>query len=474
MVSGIFKSADRFATTTWRQPSSSEISSPPSELCAKFLTTNKDGEREALLLTLDKPVIIGRNPAHGYVIPDLVVSSIHCKLYAVQVHPGGFVISCQDLSTNGTLLNGHRIRKASVILVDGDTIEIPSSQKFQCLFSFKTPREKAHIFEPTPPIETAHKGETIGKYTVTSHCLGSGSFATVHLAFDRVNHRQVACKTIKTKKGHEVDKVYKEVGILTGLNHPNINRVFDLEQDGAFLHIFLQLCTGGDLFSYIISHVKTSYRLCESEAKYIMFQILTGVKYLHDKKISHRDLDLKPENILLCNPGPYPHIQIADFGLARPKAYQKTMNVCGTVSYLPPEGILAMDNHRLGYVGMPSDCWSAGVMLYIMLAGYHPFDFSRGSSCKSWWPSAEWESASASEKGEGVVKKRIIDGHVDFRDRIWTEEVSQEARELVTMLLVYDYLERATVYGALRSLWIVRDEDALRDAYRKRISTEPF
>ena len=70
-----------------------------------------------------------------------------------------------------------------------------------------------------------------------------------------------------------------------------------------------------------------------------------------------------------------------------------------------------------------------------------------------------------------MVKKRIIDGRVDFRDSIWTEEVSKEARELVTMLLVYDYLERGTVYGALRSMWIVRDEDALRDAYRKRIST---
>ncbi|KAF9650552.1 kinase-like protein [Thelephora ganbajun] len=377
--------------------------------------------------------------------------------------------------------------------MDGDTVEIPSSQKFQCVFSLKTAREKTHIFEPTPPVETAQK--TIGKYTVTSHCLGSGSFATVHLAFDRMNYRQVACKTIKTKKEREVNKVFKEVGILTGLDHPNINRVFDLEHDSTFLHIFLQLCTGGDLFSYIISHVKTSYRLCESEAKYIMFQTLIGVKYLHDKKISHRDL--KPENILLCNPGPYPHIQIADFGLARPKAYQKTLNVCGTVSYLPPEGILAMDNHKLGYVGMPSDCWSAGVILYIMLAGYHPFDFSRGSSCKSWQPSAnaapsqknvesqaypasqnrfqsQWESASISEKGEGVVKKRIIDGHVDFRDRIWTEEVSEEARELVTMLLIYDYLERATVYGALRSMWIVRDEDALRDAYRKRISTVLF
>jgi len=129
--------------------------------------------------------------------------------------------------------------------------------------------------------------------------------------------------------------------------------------------------------------------------------------------------------------------------------------------------------------------------------GYHPFDFSRGSSCKSWWPSADvapsqknaeskahsisqnqsqsqWESAHTSEKGEGVVKKRIIEGHVDFLDRIWTEEVSKEARELVTVLLVYDYLERASVYGALRSMWIVQDEEALKDAYRKRISATLF
>ena len=62
-------------------------------------------------------------------------------------------------------------------------------------------------------------------------------------------------------------------------------------------HIFLELCTGGDLFSYIISHVKTSYRLLESEAKYIMFQILVGVKHLHDKKISHRgDSHFPPNN----------------------------------------------------------------------------------------------------------------------------------------------------------------------------------
>jgi meiosis-specific serine/threonine-protein kinase MEK1 len=76
----------------------------------------------------------------------------------------------------------------------------------------------------------------------------------------------------------------------------------------------------------------------------------------------------QPENILLHFPGPYPRIQIADFGLARPRGYQETLNVCGTISYLPPEGILALDNKHLGYVGMAADCWSAGVILFIMLS----------------------------------------------------------------------------------------------------------
>jgi serine/threonine protein kinase len=76
----------------------------------------------------------------------------------------------------------------------------------------------------------------------------------------------------------------------------------------------------------------------------------------------------QPENILLYSPGPYPRILIADFGLARPRSYQETLNVCGTVAYLPPEGILALDNKHLGYVGMPADCWSAGVILFVLLS----------------------------------------------------------------------------------------------------------
>lgn len=54
----------------------------------------------------------------------------------------------------------------------------------------------------------------------------------------------------------------------------------------ALRHIFLQLCTGGDLFTYIVDHT----RLCEGEAKYIMYQLLKALMYLHDKMISHRGI----------------------------------------------------------------------------------------------------------------------------------------------------------------------------------------
>ena len=58
-------------------------------------------------------------------------------------------------------------------------------------------------------------------------------------------------------------------------------------------YIFLQLCTGGDLFSYIVNHKDPELRLHEGEAKYIMYQILKGLAYLHDKMISHRGKSLR-------------------------------------------------------------------------------------------------------------------------------------------------------------------------------------
>jgi len=76
---------------------------------------------------------------------------------------------------------------------------------------------------------------------------------------------------------------------------------------------------------------------------------------------------VKPENILLATPGSYPRVLIADFGLARDHAWQATAHIVGTVSYLPPEAVQALARKNATYVGPPADCWSLGVVIYVML-----------------------------------------------------------------------------------------------------------
>ncbi|KAG2154650.1 kinase-like protein [Suillus clintonianus] len=436
-----------------------------SDVCAKFVTTTTDGRAEEITLSIGKPITIGRNPSLcSYVIPDIVVSSLHCKIHAVQSSTGGIIVSCQDLSTNGLILNGHKIRKASVIVMNGDTFRIPASQTFQCILKWKHLHEK-YASQPSQSQTQSYKD--LGRFLITSHCLGSGSYATVQLALDTTGHQQAACKIIRRKEGNDQRKEMKEATLLMNLHHPNINRVYAVDLDPEFLYIMLELCTGGDLFTYITTHSK--HRLCEGEAKYIMYQLLKGLKYLHDRMISHRDL--KPENILLFSPGPYPRIQIADFGLARPKAYQETLHVCGTISYLPPEGILALEHKHLGYVGMPADCWSAGVTLFAMLTGSHPFDFASSSqsrvSLDDIVDSQGFVLSQHVTSQDERTKQRILDGKICFHEPIWGP--LRDAKILVSHLLVSDPRDRATVYAALKSWWICMDLEELDQAYRERI-----
>lgn len=132
----------------------------------------------------------------------------------------------------------------------------------------------------------------MGRYLITPHCLGTGSYATVHLAIDTSAHRQAACKIIRRKEGSDLKKDMKEATMLMALHHPNINRVYAVESDSEFLYIMLQLSTGGDLFTYITTHVR--HRLCEGESKYITYQLLKALKYLHDRMISHRGMHASP------------------------------------------------------------------------------------------------------------------------------------------------------------------------------------
>lgn len=139
--------------------------------------------------------------------------------------------------------------------MDGDVIEIPGSQSTDlllftlisssrtisvpmCAFEEGNKREREYIrsYSVKSSILQGSMCQTktsshsltitqrIGAYTVTSHCLGSGSFATVNLALDTSQYRQVACKSIKTRKDENISKVMKEVHLLKSLNH--VSEVF--------------------------------------------------------------------------------------------------------------------------------------------------------------------------------------------------------------------------------------------------------
>ncbi|KZS95789.1 kinase-like protein [Sistotremastrum niveocremeum HHB9708] len=462
------------------------------DICAKFITQRPGGQRETLVLSLNMPIIIGRGRQCSYVIKDPTVSTIHCKIYAVPSSTGEMLISCQDVSTNGILLNGHKIRKSSVFLLEGDVFEIPASQSFTCHILKVPLRPKAHLFDPTPPVKPAHKvalipfldfltslAQVVGKYKIQSHCLGTGSFASVFLAIDSENYRQVACKTLNIRPHPkqsapeaEKKKVLKEANLLKSLCHPNINKVLEVAYEDSWIHIFLDLATGGDLFTYITTGGHKDFRLLEGEAKWITYQLMKGLDYLHDLNVSHRGAILvQPENVLLCAPGPYPRVIIADFGLARQKAWQATFNAVGTVPYMSPEAILALANPKSKYVGMPADCWSLGCCVYTMLAGAHPFDHDETSMD----PQADWayshpDLSQVSVTSDNIVKARIMKGNMDFTTKIWN--TLPDARELTQALLISDCDKRMTIKGSLKSKWITIDVEELEKWYKTRVAAD--
>ncbi|CAA6668882.1 unnamed protein product [Spirodela intermedia] len=147
--------------------------------------------------------------------------------------------------------------------------------------------------------------------------------------------------------------IRREVGTLKLLKHPNVVRLHEVSASKTKIYIVLEYVNGS-----------SGGRLPEQEGRKIFQQIIDAVSYCHDKGVYHRDL--KPENVLLDAKG---NIKISDFGLsALPQHLGRDgllHTTCGSPNY-----ILA----NRGYDGAASDIWSCGVILYVILTGYLPFD----------------------------------------------------------------------------------------------------
>ncbi|QRV75031.1 Serine/threonine-protein kinase [Ceratobasidium sp. AG-Ba] len=447
------------------------------DVVAKLIVTDQDDVSHVIDVTLGHPTTVGRSDQCNYVIKNPMVSSIHFRLYAVKSSEGGIIVSCEDLSSNGLVWNDYKIRRTAIILNHGDVLQIPGSQAFHLEMEGRHAASKAMPFDPTPPQRPRKQASAIcayamvAGYVITSHTLGTGHFATVLLGLDPKRHRQVACKAIKTSK---LPDILKEVNILSTLEHPNINRVFGYQDADPWTYIFLELSTGGDLFTYITAQGM----LQEDEAKFLGYQLMLGLVYMHELNVSHRDL--KPENILIYAPRAYPRVQIADFGLARDRSHEPAFSAVGTIEYLPPEAVVALvgrsyqkrrgfSTPKLGYDGKKVDCWSLGVVLYSMLSGTHPFDYPSESQHVpegASQPSLSQGSLSQqSEAGAALVCDRILDGSFNLNFSPWF--TMKDAKSMVRNLLAYEPELRMNISEALQHRWIQKDIAQLAQLYEE-------
>jgi len=209
--------------------------------------------------------------------------------------------------------------------------------------------------------------------------------------------------------------------ILKKVKHPHIVGLKDLFETDTTLCLVVELIDGGELFDKIVSQGQFS----EDQARNYFRQMLEATKYLHEQGIAHRDL--KPENILLKDPTS-DIIKLSDFGLSRmvnQASFMKT--VCGTPQYVAPE---ILSSNKEGY-GLACDLWSLGVILYIMLGGYPPFNETKAKN----------------------VFEQIKSADFDFPDEYWSV-ISQPAKDLIQRLLTLDPQKRITVVEALNSPWM--------------------
>ncbi|KAI8097981.1 kinase-like domain-containing protein [Gilbertella persicaria] len=216
--------------------------------------------------------------------------------------------------------------------------------------------------------EPKHKNPSyFGPYLLLQ-TLGEGEFAKVKAGVHVKTNQEVAIKLMRkdlVKHAALETKLEREISVLKSVRHPYIVQLFEVLTIKNYIGIVLQRAAGGELFDYILKH----HYLQETEAKRLFAQLISGVHYMHQKHIVHRDLKL--ENLLLSKDR---NIIITDFGFAnRFQVAQEDLMVtsCGSPCYAAPELVINDDSH---YVGTAVDIWSCGVILFAMLCGYLPFD----------------------------------------------------------------------------------------------------
>jgi hypothetical protein len=207
----------------------------------------------------------------------------------------------------------------------------------------------------------------LGSRYILYEALGRGAMGEVFRGTVRSSGAAVAVKLLKPELVSDpeiVGRFVQERSILTSIDHPNVAKVLDLVVEGETLGIVMELVEGQDLRRYLRVH----RTLPPAEAVYLVGQLLQGLTAVHAGGVVHRDV--KPENVLISRIRGRVILKLTDFGVSRLSygaSLTKMTSLIGTPEYMAPE----LADHDSATPA--TDLYSAGIVLYEMLAGRTPF-----------------------------------------------------------------------------------------------------
>jgi serine/threonine protein kinase len=224
------------------------------------------------------------------------------------------------------------------------------------------------------------RGFTVGRYKVLER-LGSGGAGTVYLCEHVKVRRKVAVKvlpTIRASNPAAVGRFHREARAAGVLNHPNLVKCHDIDQEGELHYLVMEYIDGASLHEIV---ARTGPMEPVRAAQYIR-QAALGLQHAHEAGLVHRDI--KPANILVDRGGT---VRVLDLGLARfyhddndllTLKYDEN-NVLGTADYVAPEQ--ALNSHS---VDIRADIYSLGCTFYFILTARPPFPGGKAAQKLIW------------------------------------------------------------------------------------------
>uniref|UniRef100_A0A0E0JFE1 non-specific serine/threonine protein kinase n=1 Tax=Oryza punctata TaxID=4537 RepID=A0A0E0JFE1_ORYPU len=263
----------------------------------------------------------------------------------------------------------------------------------------------------------AKKPLLLGRFEV-GKLLGQGNFAKVYHARNVATGEEVAIKVMEKEKIFKsglTAHIKREIAVLRRVRHPHIVQLYEVMATKLRIYFVMEYVRGGELFARVARG-----RLPEADARRYFQQLVSAVAFCHARGVFHRDI--KPENLLVDDAG---DLKVSDFGLSAVADQMRHDGLfhtfCGTPAYVAPEVL-----SRRGYDAAKADLWSCGVVLFVLMAGYLPFQ----------------------DRNLVGMYRKIHKG--DFRCPKW---FSPELIRLLRGVLVTNPQRRATAEGIMENEW---------------------